>query len=984
MKKVSWMKSSLLCLLILQLFLLGDCSLKTEETRQNPRKILGQVPASSPRLQLRNQDKYVVMDNGLLQVTLSKPGGFMTNITYKGSANLLEHRNAEDSRAYWDIVWRPPTARNGSGEGTFEKIGAHDFKVIVEKPEQIELSFTITWNSAIGNKVVPLNMDIRYVMLPGRSGFYSYAIFEHLQGWPGFTLEETRIAFKLSQDLFHYMAVSDQRQRIMPTLADRTNGQPLAYPEAVKLTNPSNPEFKGEGEDMKLRTNFSLNCENLQRERCLENLKLSVGFCLILDLKLIINMEKVSWMERSLICLGLLLQLFLLGDCSLKTNWTRNIPQRINGQVPASSPQLQLRIEEQYVVMDNGLLQVNLSKPGGFITAISYNGTDNLLEHRNSEEGRGYWDLVWRTPTTGNRSKRGTYENIRGQNFKVILEKEEQIELSFTMTWDSSTGDKGVPLNIDKRFVMLPGCSGFYSYAIYEHLEGWPGFTMERTRIAFKLSQDLFHYMAISDQRQRIMPTSEDRENGQPLAYPEAVKLTNPSNPELKGEVDDKYQYSCDSEDRKVHGWISFKPPIGFWVINPSGESGIAGPVKQDLTSHVGPTSLAIFASNHYSGEDLSVKFSNGEQWKKVLGPVYIYLNSASDGEHATKLWDDAKLQMLKEVQNWPYSFPASDDFPSLDKRGNVSGQLFIQDRFLQKQNIPADSAYLGLAAPGNVGSWQKENKGYQFWTTANTDGSFSINGVRPGNYNLYGWIPGFIGDYKYEANITITPGSKLNLGNLTYEPPRQGPLLWEIGVPDRTAAEFFVPSPDPNYINKLYLSNPKGNGTDSAPVDTFRQYGLWERYAELYPEEDLVYTIGTSDYSKDWFFAHVDRRIDNNTYNATTWRIIFKLDIVASNPNGTYILRVALASAANAELQVRFNNLTVDPPHFTTGVIGKDNAIARHGIHGLYWLFNIEIRSDWLILGENIIYLTQTKHTSPFQGIMYDYIRLEGPSTSS
>lgn len=39
-----------------------------------------------------------------------------------------------------------------------------------------------------------------------------------------------------------------------------------------------------------------------------------------------------------------------------------------------------------------------------------------------------------------------------------------------------------------------------------------------------------------------------------------------------------------------------------------------------------------------------------------------------------------------------------------------------------------------------------------------------------------------------------------------------------------------------------------------------FRQYGLWERYAELYPEKDLVYTVGVSDYSKDWFFAQVTR----------------------------------------------------------------------------------------------------------------------------
>lgn len=43
--------------------------------------------------------------------------------------------------------------------------------------------------------------------------------------------------------------------------------------------------------------------------------------------------------------------------------------------------------------------------------------------------------------------------------------------------------------------------------------------------------------MAVGDERQRIMPTSEDRERGQVLDYKEAVLLTNPTNPFLKGEV---------------------------------------------------------------------------------------------------------------------------------------------------------------------------------------------------------------------------------------------------------------------------------------------------------------------------------------------------------------------------------------------------------------------------------------------------------------
>ncbi|ONM61310.1 Rhamnogalacturonate lyase family protein [Zea mays] len=76
------------------------------------------------------------------------------------------------------------------------------------------------------------------------------------------------------------------------------------------------------------------------------------------------------------------------------------------------------------------------------------------------------------------------------------------------------------------------------------------------TRVAFKLQKDMFHYMALADDRQRIMPMPNDRlpPRGQPLAYPEAVLLVDPINPELRGEVDDKYQYSCEDQYNNVHG----------------------------------------------------------------------------------------------------------------------------------------------------------------------------------------------------------------------------------------------------------------------------------------------------------------------------------------------------------------------------------------------------------------------------------------------
>lgn len=51
--------------------------------------------------------------------------------------------------------------------------------------------------------------------------------------------------------------------------------------------------------------------------------------------------------------------------------------------------------------------------------------------------------------------------------------------------------------------------------------------------------------------------------------------------------------------------------------------------------------------------------------------------------------------------------------------------------------------------------------------------------------------------------------GSNLKLNYLVYEPPRNGPTLWEIGVPDRTAAEFYIPDPYPTLMNELYNNHP-------------------------------------------------------------------------------------------------------------------------------------------------------------------------------
>ncbi|KAF6162858.1 hypothetical protein GIB67_021007 [Kingdonia uniflora] len=293
-------------------------------------------------------------------------------------------------------------------------------------------------------------------------------------------------------------------------------------------------------------------------------------------------------------------------------------------------------------------------------------------------------------------------------------------KVSLTRIWDLSLMGKYAPLNIGRRF----------------------------------------HYMAIKNNRQKVMPMADDHlpVHGNALAYPEIVLLTNFINPDLKREM---------------------------------------------------------FLSSHYLGKDLVPKFQNGESWKKAFGPVFIYLNSELDGEDQRLLWEDAKVQMSIEVQSWPYTFSVFEDFPSFDEWGTVTGRLLVHDRsltfslpynnyffyskFHMIANInvlkhccfqqfhrldtfinkiyPRTRPMLAWLYPGTLDHGKKNTRASGFGLKPTLRGYFTISDIRSGNYNLYSWVPGFIGDYKYDE-ITITAGSKINLDVLVYESPRDNPTL--------------------------------------------------------------------------------------------------------------------------------------------------------------------------------------------------------------
>ena len=112
-------------------------------------------------------------------------------------------------------------------------------------------------------------------------------------------------------------------------------------------------------------------------------------------------------------------------------------------------------------------------------------------------------------------------------------------------------------------------------------------------------------------------------------------------------------------------------------------------------------------------------------------------------------------------------------------------------------------------------------------------DGAFAIPAVRPGTYTLHAFADGVLGEF-VQADVTVAGGQALDLGQLTWTPLRRGVQLWEIGIPNRSGKEFFQ-------------------------GDAFWKPNISQSYATLFPN-DITYTVGKSDYRKDWFFQHVPR----------------------------------------------------------------------------------------------------------------------------
>jgi rhamnogalacturonan endolyase len=520
------------------------------------------------------------------------------------------------------------------------------------------------------------------------------------------------------------------------------------------------------------------------------------------------------------------------------------------------------------------------------------------------------------------------------------------------------------PCDVDIHFVLRRGMNGLYVYSILDHPADYPDFNVGQYLMIWSMpetaSQWLMEKIYVDEARHWELPAPDDFAKAEQTGIQEIVKLTTGA---WQGRYDCKYMYTAGYWDLGCWGFASDRNKIGAWVVFGSHEFFNDGPTMDDLTAASGIIQL-MFNMNHYGGSGLEIP--HGLAWQKIYGPYLLYCNSSPDGGDAC--WADAKSQAETEKAAWPYDWLADKKlYPQKSERGTVTGKLLVQDRL--KPNVSGAGAWVGLYQPDSGtnwqfgtrsyqtgGNWQFDSEHYQYWVHADADGNFTIPNIRPGIYLLSAFVTGAVGEFS-ETNVEVQAGGTTALGDLTWNVPHSGAsIAWEIGVPDRTAKEF-------------------RHGDDY-----FLPY-MWEKSSGEF-SNPLEYTLGVSDWSKDWNYVQCGYLTGTN-WVPWKWRIHFNLTNAPVRGNAT--LTIAYASSYYGRTEIYVND---ESKRFKLVRPAADggNALIREDIHAKYDVEHVPIPMALLKTGTNTITLIQgqDRYDRPFFHVMYDYLDLELPGVAS
>jgi len=595
--------------------------------------------------------------------------------------------------------------------------------------------------------------------------------------------------------------------------------------------------------------------------------------------------------------------------------------------------------DTRFFHMSNGTLSTTIDKSTGRVTAVSLDGQELL------GNGTGYWSMS--ASSAGTRVSGYGLSNNHFVSIDPSTNGGERAEV--VCRFHGSGSDGTYPGTTEIRYAIDRHSDTLYATAIMSHGVGDAPFRVGESRFVIKLDETIFDQLTVDRDRDWIMPTAADWLAGAPLNMKEVRRMTSGRH---KGWAEHKYSYSAMLGEVPAYGWVGSKRPFGVWMINPSVEYIAGGPTKMELTGHLDvggealPTLLNMWHGSHYGGTVLPL--ARDEVWTKVIGPFAVHFNR---GGKPAELLEAAKHQASIERAGWPYPWVRHEAYPPASLRGGISGKLLINET---RAVSPDDgNLWIGLTVPdyesedrsgsSEIG-WQRDGKHYQYWVKAKPDGTFSLIGVRPGTYVMRAFADGVLGEFELPG-VRIAAGAVKDLGEINWRPERAGPTLWEIGIPDRSAAEFV-------------------NG------DRYWHWGNYLKFKSDFPN-GVDYIVGKSDWRKDWHICQpLDLSADGEVLGDSTWRLRFPLDAV---PAGGTRLRVAFCGSRHgSQLALRINGSEIDRISMP-----ENGAMHRDSHRGKWFERAFDLSADRLRVGENLLEF-HLSGSAWHQGVLYDYIRME------
>lgn len=623
--------------------------------------------------------------------------------------------------------------------------------------------------------------------------------------------------------------------------------------------------------------------------------------------------------------------------------------------------------------LDNGILRAIFS-PVGNVLSIRYlkpglsgapatHGVEMVSQTASSSDG-GF----------GNHTEIYYYwypDGTAGTAYQATAGTADRMELVYNRPYTPAIHQ--LPMDVELHYGLGRGETTLYVYAALGHPATYPQADLQFIQMIWPIAHNTTDFLCenlyIDDdvklglslngtqlRRNSLEPTYGDIKNSVWVdGLPGEINqlTTGP----FAGQLTGKYSYNIQHNLYKTWGRASDINDVGQWVVAGSQEYGNNGPTRREYV-HGWGLMYHMPISNHYSNRTVSIPAS--QSWTKVIGPWGLYFNGLPTG---TEAWADARAQGDAEQGAWPYSWVSHPAYQPQAQRASLSGQIVLTDPL--RPGVSAAGAWVGLAAPdsgeNSPDNWQFQADRHQYWVRADAAGNFTIPVIQTvstfggsENYQLYvysaGEAPGTgaVGEFRLGQH-TFAPGENKNLGTIPLSVDHPGAsLVWEIGIPNRSAAEF-------------------------KHGDEYAKPALWLNYGNEFSNPHN-YDIAAGNWATNFNFSHT---VDYVGATPWKWNLNFNLNDVIP---GTYWLTIAYASADSIQI-LRINDngsfAAFTPPNARPGA----SSFLRQAVQTKYTYVRVPIPSSRLRSGSNTISLDHEVHTNhSTSGFMYDYLSLEAP----